>query len=188
MKVEQLEHILRAASHIVRETEFIVVGSQSILGTYPEAEGILALSIDADLYPLAHPEKALELSDQIGEESHFHHSHGVYADGVSPNVPVLPEGWEQRLVRLQNENTGGAVGWCLDPIDLAVSKYVAERPKDIEFLLEMMRRDMIDPDTFSRRLDVTPIDEERQLRIARLFGKHRGMVDRERSERGQGRD
>ena len=32
-----LEHILRAASAIANEREFIVIGSQAILGQYPAA-------------------------------------------------------------------------------------------------------------------------------------------------------
>ena len=36
MKREELEHILRAASHIVSERDFLVIGSAAILGTYSE--------------------------------------------------------------------------------------------------------------------------------------------------------
>ena len=150
------------------------------LGAYPEADGPLALSIEADLYPPANPDKAVEISDIIGEESPFHITHGVYGDGVGPNLAVLPEDWRQRLVRVQNENTLGAIGWCLDPIDLAVAKSVAERPKDIQFTLEMVRRGMIDPDTFAQRLDATPIDEAHKRRVAKLFERHRATISREK--------
>ena len=188
MKRHQLEHILRAAAGVIDETEFIVIGSQSILGAYPEADGPLAISLEADLYPLAHPEKADILSASIGELSRFHSTHGIYADGVGPNTAVLPEGWRRRLVRVQNDNTMGAIGWCLDPIDLAVAKYVAERPKDIVFTLEMVRRSMIDPDTFAQRLDATPIDEEHKLRVGKLFERQRATIAREQgSKKSQGR-
>jgi hypothetical protein len=36
MKREELEHVLRAASHIVNQRDFLVIGSAAILGTYSE--------------------------------------------------------------------------------------------------------------------------------------------------------
>ena len=42
MKREHLEHIIRASGKIINEKEFYVIGSQSILGQYPNApEGLL---------------------------------------------------------------------------------------------------------------------------------------------------
>jgi hypothetical protein len=52
-------------------------------------------------------------------------------DGVSPTAATLPGGWENRLVKVCNENTAGAVGWCLDPHDIAFSKLAARREKDL---------------------------------------------------------
>ena len=51
MKRSDLEHILRASKGITGETEFIVVGSQCILGPHPDAPKILRQSVEADLYP-----------------------------------------------------------------------------------------------------------------------------------------
>lgn len=183
MKRQELEHILRASATILGETEFIVVGSQAILGAYPEAAGPLALSMEADLYPINDPDKADVLSATIGELSVFHSSFGVFADGVAPNTAVLPEGWRRRLVRVQNDNTQGAIGWCLDPVDLAVAKYVAGRAKDRPFTLEMVRRGMIDPDTFARRLQTTPIDEEQKRRVARMFEVQRATASQEKDQK-----
>lgn len=36
MKRQELEHVLRAASRIVEQRDFLVVGSAAILGTYPD--------------------------------------------------------------------------------------------------------------------------------------------------------
>jgi hypothetical protein len=35
---------------------------------------------------------------------------------------------------MEGPNTGGAVGWCLEAHDLAVSKLIAGRAKDLEFV------------------------------------------------------
>ena len=183
MKRHELEHILRASAAILGETDFIVIGSQALLGAYPEADGPLAQSMEADLYPADNPERADILSATIGEGSQFHSTFGVYADGVGPNTAVLPAGWRRRLVRVRNDNTQGATGWCLDPVDLAVAKYVAARPKDRPFTLEMVRRGLIDPDTFARRLDATPIDESHKRRVARLFEAQRATILREKDRK-----
>jgi hypothetical protein len=51
MNAEQLQHLLRAAANITGEKEFIVIGSQSILGTHPDAPRSLRKSIEGDTYP-----------------------------------------------------------------------------------------------------------------------------------------
>jgi hypothetical protein len=43
-----LSTILRAASAITKEREFIVIGSQAILGQHPDAPNSLLMSIEAD--------------------------------------------------------------------------------------------------------------------------------------------
>ena len=61
MKRSELEHILRASKGVTAETEFIVIGSQAILGPFPDAPRVLRQSMEADLYPRYRP----ELSDLI---------------------------------------------------------------------------------------------------------------------------
>ncbi len=56
MKRSDLEHILRASKGITGETEFIVIGSQAILGPFPDAPRVLRQSMEADLYPRYRPE------------------------------------------------------------------------------------------------------------------------------------
>lgn len=172
MKRAELEHIIRAAGTIARVQQLIIVGSQSILGKYPEAEGILVFSMEADIYP---PED-LKMSDVIdgciGELSPFHEQFGYYAQGVGPETAVLPTGWESRLVKICNENTNGIEGMCLHPLDLAISKLVAFREKDKLFLNELINQnyvqydkvkhlikksDHLDQELLLQRLDVTAL-------------------------------
>ena len=116
-----LEHILRAASAIANQREFVVIGSQAILGQYPDAPASLLASIEADLYPRYAPERSDLVDAAIGELSAFHQAFGYYAHGVDDTTATLPAGWTDRLVRVENENTGGAIGWCLDAHDLPIS-------------------------------------------------------------------
>ena len=155
--------------------EYIVVGSQSVLGAYPNAPEDLKVSMEADLYPPSDPGKAEVLSVMMGELSPFFDAFGIFADGVSPETSKLPEGWRDRLVKVQNENTNGAIGWCLDPTDLAIAKHVAGREKDIAFTEAMVRHGLIDRSAFLERLEtvsVTP--EHRQLIRNRFVGQPTG--------------
>ena len=139
MKRADLEHILRASKGVTGETEFIVIGSQAILGPFPDAPRVLRESMEADLYPRFRPELAEAIEGSLGRYSQFDQTFGYFADGVSPNTATLPKGWEARLIRLLNENTGGAIGWCLEPHDLAFSKLAARREKDLAFVSALLR-------------------------------------------------
>jgi hypothetical protein len=149
---QQLEHVLRASGSIAGCRELIVIGSQAILGAYPGAPVELLTSLEVDLYPLDAPDKADLIDGSIGELSPFHHAFGYYAHGVGPETAILPAGWRGRLVRVENENTGGTVGWCLSPDDLAVSKLLAGRTKDIEFVKVMMRARLTNEPAIKRLL------------------------------------
>lgn len=109
-----LEHVLRAAAAVVNEREFVVIGSQSVLGQFPAAPPALLVSMEVDVYPRYAPEKSDILDGAIGELSNFHETFGYYAHGVDETTATLPEGWVDRLVPVRNDNTGGATGWCLE--------------------------------------------------------------------------
>jgi hypothetical protein len=143
MKRTELEHIIRAAGGITDARQIVVIGSQAILGSFPNAPAELTVSEEADTYPMESPEKADLIDGSIGEKSPFHDTFGYYAHGVAPGTAVLPANWKARLVAVQNENTRGVVGLCLSPVDLAVSKLAAGREKDMTFVTAMLRHRLI---------------------------------------------
>ena len=143
MKRSDLEHILRASKGVTGETEFIVIVSQCILGPRPDAPRVLRQSMEADLYPKHRPELSEMIEGSLGRYSQFNQTFGYFANGVSPETATLPPGWENRLVKVCNENTGGAIGWCLEPHDLAFSKLAARREKDLTFVRELVRHDLV---------------------------------------------
>lgn len=156
-----LEHVLRAASAITNEREFIVIGSQAILGQYPTAPESLLASIEADVYPRHAPDRSELVDGAIGELSAFHQTFGYYAHGVDDTTATLPAGWTERLVPIENENTGGAVGWCLEAHDLAISKLVAGRERDDRFLRVLLREGMVEPAVLAGRLETVPLPDHR---------------------------
>ena len=162
MKRSDLEHILRASKGVTGETEFIVIGSQAILGAWPDAPRILRQSMEADIYPLHRPELAIEIEGSLGRYSQFAQTFGYFADGVGPETALLAPGWEQRLVRVENENTGGAIGWCLDSHDLAISKMAARREKDVQFVAALLRHNLVQRSTLEKLIDLVADDQIRE--------------------------
>jgi hypothetical protein len=161
----ELEHIIGAAAIIASDDEIIIVGSQSILGQFPDAPDDLRVSVEADVWPRNHPERWELIDGSIGELSPFHETFGYFAQGVGPETAVLPDGWEERLIRVESPATRGAVGLCLEVHDLVISKYVAEREKDIRFVRAVIAHGLVDRGVLLERLDSTPVPDDRRQRI-----------------------
>jgi len=165
----QLEHVIRAAASIADDPEVIVIGSQAILGRYPDAPPSLCVSEDVDLYPRNHPDRAELVDGAIGELSAFHETFGYYAHGVGPHTATLPREWESRLVRVEGPGTAGAVGLCLDPHDLAISKLIAGREKDLYYLAVAVGAGLLSRETLLRLLEATTVESgRRDLALGRL--------------------
>ena len=129
-----------------------MIGSAALLGSFPEAPAELTASLEVDLYPRAHPEAGEKL-EAISELSPFHETHGFWVDPVGPETAVLPSGWESRLVRVRGRDTGGATGWCLEVHDLGLSKLVAGRSKDVEFVRNLIRHGLVQKQGLEERLE-----------------------------------
>jgi uncharacterized nucleotidyltransferase DUF6036 len=173
MTRDQLEHLIRAAAVITGDDEIVVVGSQAILGQFPNAPESMRASIEADLFPKNYPDRADVIDGSIGELSPFHESFGYYAQGVGEETSRLPVGWKERLVVIQNENTRGVKGLCLEVHDLLVAKSIAGREKDLDFLRDAAKYQMADPETLLRRLASVEVEsairEKAAAAIARSF-------------------
>jgi len=157
MRREQLEHIIRAACGITGAPTVVIVRSQAVLGQFPDAPEELLVSIEADVFTLRDPADADLIDGSIGERSTFHETFGYYAHGVGRETAVLPHGWEGRLIRVENANTGGGAGLCLEVHDLAVSKLIAGREKDLEFICVLLRRRLAEKGVLAERLARTEL-------------------------------
>jgi len=151
MRRDQLEHAIRTACQIIERPEVIVVGSQAILGSFREDElpADATMSVEVDILPIADSnDETARLADLIegvaGEFSTFEQLHGFSIDGVDLETSTLPDGWRDRLVKVQNANTAAPArqpqftGWCLDKEDLCVAKLCAFREKDRNFVAALL--------------------------------------------------
>ena len=136
MKIEQLLHVLRAAADISGEKSFVIVGSQAVLLMLQEPDARLVMSDEIDLYPSAAPEKSELIDGAIGALSLFHDTHGYHADGVSPEIAVMPPDW---MSRASFQYFGDLTVISPDLHDLCVSKCVAGRDKDADFVRVLLR-------------------------------------------------
>jgi hypothetical protein len=165
MTRDELEHIIRASADITGQYEFVIVGSQSILGAVPHPESVFTMSAEADIYPLQAPELADKIDGAIGEGSPFHETHGYYAQGVGPDTAILPAGWLQRVHRVQNSNTNDRVGYCLAVVDLFMSKAAAGRDKDREFCMAMLEHTYVNPAQVLELVPHMPMDDSEKRRL-----------------------
>ena len=164
MKKRQVDHVLRAAGRITGEKQFVIIGSQALHGKYPDLADEICRSAEVDLIAKKLPSKT-EWLNAIGADSPFHESFGYYADPVDEKTAVLPRGWQGRLVKLPEGDTEGVRGLCLEPHDLAISKYFARRDKDVAFTRELARRGLIKKKRLLALVDDTPVTEEIRRRM-----------------------
>lgn len=173
MQRSELEHLIRASGEIAGDDEIIIIGSQAILGQFPDAPLRLLASMEADVYPKNRPDQSDKVDGAIGEGSSFHELYGYYAQGVGERTATLPGGWRARLIAVRNENTNGVTGLCLEVHDLAISKLVARRVKDMEFVQHLIQQSMINEQKMLARLEETDLQDtvrgDLQTRIRSLF-------------------
>ncbi|WP_051702015.1 DUF6036 family nucleotidyltransferase [Mycetocola saprophilus] len=167
----QLAHVLRAASRIGQDQDILVIGSQAILGTFDEDDlpDEATASIEADIAFLDDPGrvKADRVEGAIGEFSDFHSMNGFYAEGIHIETAVLPVGWKDRLVTWDLQSSRPSHPHFLEPHDLAISKLIAGREKDVAFVDALIMHRLIDLPTLIERAHL--IEEGETLRRHRVI-------------------
>jgi len=164
MKKHEVDHVLRAAGRITGEKQFVIVGSQSLHGKYPDLPDAICVSAEVDLIAKALPSRT-EWLNAIGADSPFHEAHGFYADPVDESTAILAKGWKGRLVNLPAGDTDGVRGLCLEPHDLAIAKYAARREKDRVFTRELARLGIVDRARLLALVDETDVPDEVRRRM-----------------------
>lgn len=99
MRRNQLEHIIRAAAANADVRDIVVIGSQAILGSYPDAPPELTESLEADVFARDVPERSAVIDGAIGELSLFHQTFGYFGHGVDETTAALPDGWKASAQR-----------------------------------------------------------------------------------------
>jgi hypothetical protein len=157
---EQLAHVLRAVARISGERDVLIIGSQSILGSYPEdalpARATGSMEVDTAFFADPDGAKADIVDVNLGEFSEFHNEFGYYPQDVSVSTGVFPVGWRDRLVVFQTPGTGQGRGLCLEPHDCILAKLVRFDEKDVDFAVALVKAGLISLDTLAERAATLP--------------------------------
>ena len=79
---------------------------------------------------------------------------------MGPETDILPVGWQERLHRVLTRGKDLQVGLCLDLLDLFMSKALANREKDREFNMALLKHGFV---TLPQAVDTVarmPIDHQ----------------------------
>jgi hypothetical protein len=175
--IEDLRKLFESAKGLTNHTEFVVVGSNSVLGV-PRDRALpprMTMSIDVDAYTKSDPGRIFDLEKHLGQGSPFELENGYYLDPIAPNLPTLPEGWESRLFKVKFD--GHLVVYFLDPNDAAVSKYARCEPRDREWLQAGLAAGILSPAVIEYRMRETDFaDDGERARAIAAFGEDRTAV------------
>jgi hypothetical protein len=167
MTRDELEHAIHAACEVTDDDAVYVVGSQAILGQYPDATAALRMSMEADVIPVRRTDRVDHIDGALGELSRFSATHGFYVHGLTLDGLLLPGGWQDRVIEVRDPvGTRGKAGLCLEAHDLAASKLAAFRDKDRDFVRVLLLEHLVKPRTLQKRIKGLPIPgDERERRI-----------------------
>jgi hypothetical protein len=167
MRIHALNHLVESARALAQSRKVIVLGSASLLATFPEIgeQGLLDSTYDGDLLldPIS-KEIASYLTESLGQGSLFRSERGYHADILHPTiVESLPPGWESRLVPMAGfENV-----FAIDPYDLAATKLVVGREKDLTLVRGLLELGKISLGNLRERLNLMPLGEKEMFKAGR---------------------
>lgn len=172
MTLSALQHLVRSAAALASDRHFLVLGSASLLASFPELGNVgspLASTYDADLCPEPFDELTGTMLDEaLGENRAYFRRHGYHADILKDTIlDTLPAGWRDRLVPIPD----CPAALALDPCDLAAIKLLVGRPKDLVLVSSLHSAGLIESEAVRIRLDLLPIPVELTPRLLANF-KH----------------
>ena len=146
----------------------VIVGSQATHALKDDPPEVALESIECDfiLYGGKFEERE-RINRELGILSAFQRERGYYADALSLATVVLPSNWQDRLQPLFT-NDERLVAQCLEIHDLAVSKLVAGREKDLEFLATALATRLVEIGIFLERVRMTRDKVENDVLLDRL--------------------
>jgi hypothetical protein len=170
----QMDHIIRAAADITGEREFVIIGSQAILGNDDvDPPPSLLVSMEADIYPARAPEKADLIDGSLGDGSQFHQTFGYYAHGIGPETAKAPAGWENRLIEVPVEPRSGskvvATALFMELNDVVLSKCAAGRDRDWDYTREALRFGLVALEGLRPGIPMLPVSKDEQRHIETMI-------------------
>lgn len=152
MRKSDLFELIREINEISSEEIPIIVGSQAVHAVTEHLPEIAKKSIECDfLFVGGKTETRAEINKKLGVFSNFQIEHGFYADALGLATVILPTNWRERLQPFLDEN-GKVIAYCAEIHDIAVSKLIAGREKDFQFLKDAFLIEIISIEEFLLRV------------------------------------
>ncbi len=170
MNLAALQHVVQAATALADDCRVVVLGSASLLVSFPrlgDAGMPLETTFDADLCPEPADELVGRMLERaLGEDGPFRERHGYHIDVLRTSIfETLPDGWRGRVIPVPDCLSAVA----LDPHDLAATKLLVGRQKDLALLQQLVSLGLLDADTTQARLSLIRRDEKQIVRSAANF-------------------
>jgi hypothetical protein len=200
---EDLVETVRAIARLFKTDKVFIIGSQSILLSWPDAPIVLRTSGEIDAYPEnakiweitqkeldpdCPPEASEEINALFGEGSDFHRDHGFYIDGVDENTARLPPDWNKRSIHRTVEVDGRqvlAVAPC--PEDVIVSKLARLSEKDREFIEAYHAARPLNQNLIVERIKATKLEPAFQEQAIAFVGRlETGSRDQPKTDKAPG--
>jgi len=173
--LDDLLRVVRAIGYEFKTDTVFVVGSQAILASLPEAPEAARESPEIDAFPKnakiweveeakrtrdgVRPSASEHIDGLFGSESQFHRTHGFYIDGVDETTAKLPQGWQDRAVKVRTEVDGRTVTGVAPAVeDLVVSKLARLDDRDKRFVEAIHAQRPLDLELVERRIGETDLE------------------------------
>jgi|SRR5579871_1302260 len=179
MRRQDLDYVIAEVGRRTGLDYFYIIGSAAVLASLPASrDPALVSTRDIDILPSPEePARQQEYADRLdrlfGEMSAFDAEHGFYVQGVdSTTAKYAPAGWRERAIPVR---AGDVTGLCMEPHDLALSKYGAGREKDLTFTAALAKTGAVEEAVLASRLTAVVAPEAiihlMRARIRRDFTK-----------------
>ncbi|WP_133792960.1 DUF6036 family nucleotidyltransferase [Prosthecobacter fusiformis] len=157
--------------------EAYVIGTGAVAAAHEKLPGSLRFSVDFDFVPKNLPilyYDSLMVDRFIGPESEFRDETKVYADYATPEtVRCTPAGWLERTWVINV--TDGLTLYCLSAHDVAYNKLYAGRPKDIVWVRELLKTEIITWESLNELHAGNPLATVDREKVERSMSAVRGQ-------------
>lgn len=148
MKKSELDWLLKRYIDVFKdrnpdkeESSIYIVGSQSFWGKHNSGSEIMKFSRELDVIPDVYSEEIdCDYEFVLGENSIHHMDFNTALDIVEEKTIKVPTNWKDRCINKPIIYDGFKLSVkYLDPHDLLFAKIIANREKDLRFIEEMFR-------------------------------------------------
>lgn len=154
--IDDLEVAVREIKRVTGCLELVVGGSGALVVCEARAGELLrTVDFDIGITKEGAMRGVSDFESKLGKRSEFAATHGFYVEhaGEPLLTDLLPDGWRARATRLAMEEVSVLL---LAPVDIAINKLDAGRPKDFEHLAMMFHAGLVTTDEIEEAISRVP--------------------------------